>query len=324
MPVILLRWNWARRDPTTIEAGATDPVRRLLAAFLVGYEGHTRNAYARDLSGWLSFCSRYGIEPLSARRAHVDAYARELAEVQGRARSTVARRLSALTGFYGYALDEGLIERSPLAGVRRPKVAEDSQTTGLDRDQLRAVLAAARERAVTGAGQSRRDQALVTLLAHNGLRIGEALAADVSDLGTERGHRTLRITRKGSRRATVVLAPVTARALDDYLGGRDDGPLFVTVGGRRLDEPAAFRMVRRLARAAGLDCADQLSPHSLRHAFVTLALDAGVSLRDVQDAAGHADPRTTRRYDRARHNLDRAATYAVAAYLADSVEGATS
>lgn len=80
-------------------------------------------------------------------------------------------------------------------------------------------------------------------------------------------------------------------------------------------------MVRRLARDAGLDCVDRLSPHSLRHAFVTLALDAGVSLRDVQDAAGHADPRTTRRYDRARHNLDRAATYAVAAYLAQDGGG---
>ena len=154
------------------------------------------------------------------------------------------------------------------------------------------------------------------MLAHNGLRIGEALAADVTDLGTERGHRVLRIIRKGYRRATVVLAPVTARALHDYLAGRDTGPLFITSGGRRCDEPAAFRMVRRLARVAGLDCANQLSPHSLRHAFVTLALDAGVSLRDVQDSAGHADPRTTRRYDRARHNLDRAATYAVTAYLA--------
>jgi integrase/recombinase XerD len=298
---------------------ANSQLQRLLAAFLVGYEGHTRVAYARDLADWLAFCDRHGVEPLAAHRAHVDAYARELAEVQGRARSTVARRLSALTGFYGYALDDGLIDRSPLARVRRPKVADDSQTTGLDRDQLRAMLAAARQRAATGAGQSRRDLALVTLLAHNGLRIGEALAADIEDLGTERGHRTLRITRKGSRQATVVLAPVTARALDDYLSDRNSGPLFITAGGRRLDEPAAFRMVRRLARAAGLDCADQLSPHSLRHAFVTLALDAGVALRDVQDAAGHADPRTTRRYDRARHNLDRAATYAVAAYLAEDV-----
>jgi integrase len=64
-------------------------------------------------------------------------------------------------------------------------------------------------------GSSWRPQALalLTLLAHNGLRIGEALAADVTDLGTERGHRILRITRKGGRRATVVLAPVMARAL---------------------------------------------------------------------------------------------------------------
>jgi integrase/recombinase XerD len=242
-----------------IASVADGQVRRLLAAFLLGYEGHTRTAYARDLSDWLAFCSRHDIEPLSAHRADVDAYARELAEIQGRARATVARPLSALTGFSGYAIDEGLIERSPLAGVRRPKVADDSQTTGLYRDQLRAVLAAARQRAASGTGQSHRDLALVTLLAHNGLRIGEALAANVEDLGSERGHRTLCITRKGGRRAIVVLAPVTARALDDYLDGRDSGLLFVTVGGRRLDEPAAFHMVRRLARAAGLECADRLS-----------------------------------------------------------------
>jgi site-specific recombinase XerC len=105
----------AQRGPTTaVEAVIADPVRRLLAAFLVGYEGHTRAAYARDLADWLAFCARHGIEPLAAHRAHVDAYARDLAETQGRARSTVARRLSALAGFYGYALDEDLIDRSPL------------------------------------------------------------------------------------------------------------------------------------------------------------------------------------------------------------------
>jgi integrase/recombinase XerD len=90
------------------------PIQHLLAAFLLGYEGHARTAYARDLSAWLAFCSRHGIEPLAARRAHIDAYARELTEAKGRARSTVARRLSALAGFYRYATDEGLIERSPL------------------------------------------------------------------------------------------------------------------------------------------------------------------------------------------------------------------
>lgn len=73
---------------------------------------------------------------------------------------------------------------------------------------------------------------------------------------------------------------------------------------------------RRLARAAGIEAWDRLSPHSLRHAAITLALDAGASLRDVQDYAGHKDPRTTRRYDHSRDSLDRNAAYVVAAYLA--------
>ncbi len=301
---------------SALATGTSDEFRGLLAAFLLRYEGNTRTAYARDLADWLKWLHRHDVEALDARPVHVDAYARELAEVRALAPATVARRLAALAGFYAYALQEGLLARSPVAHVRRPRVGEDSQTTGLDRERLRALLQAARRRGATGAGQSRRDLALVTLLAHNGLRIGEALAADVEDLGAERGHRVLRITRKGGRRATIALAPVTARALDDYLAGRTTGPLFTTATARRLDEPAAFRMIRRLARAAGVDGADTLSPHSFRHAFVTAALDAGVSLRDVQDAAGHADPRTTRRYDRARHSLDRHATYAVAAWLA--------
>jgi integrase len=73
--------------------------------------------------------------------------------------------------------------------------------------------------------------------------------------------------------------------------------------------------VRRLARDAGVPSWEQLSPHSLRHSAITFALDAGATLRDVQDYAGHKDPRTTRRYD-ARDSLDRNAAYTVAAYLA--------
>jgi hypothetical protein len=69
----------------------------------------------------------------------------------------------------------------------------------------------------------------------------------------------------------------------------------------RLDRDAAWPLLRKLARRAVPAKAQSLHPHDLRHAFVTLSLDAGTSLRDVQDAAGHADPRTTRQYDRARH-----------------------
>jgi integrase/recombinase XerD len=72
--------------------------------------------------------------------------------------------------------------------------------------------------------------------------------------------------------------------------------------------------VRRIARRAGIH--KRVGPHTLRHAFITAALDAGVPLRDVQEAASHADPRTTMRYDRARVSLDRHATYIVAAFVA--------
>jgi site-specific recombinase XerD len=94
-----------------------------------------------------------------------------------------------------------------------------------------------------------------------------------------------------------------------------DGPIFCGADGQRLDRHGAARVVRRVARRAGI--IKPVGPHTLRHAFITAAsFDAGVPLRDVQEAASHADPRTTMRYDRARGSLDRHATYIVAAYLA--------
>jgi integrase len=103
---------------------------------------------------------------------------------------------------------------------------------------------------------------------------------------------------------TIPLAPRTARAIDLAIGERTDGPVFLTADGRRLDRHGAGRVVRKVARRAGIGKA--VTPHTLRHAFITAALDAGVPLRDVQEAASHADPRTTIRYDRARGSLDRA------------------
>jgi integrase/recombinase XerD len=292
-----------------VPAAAPSPLRSaedVATAFLAGYGRSTREAYARDLRAWGHYLTALGVEVLAAHRVHVDAFVRS-AEEQGTAPATIARRLSALSGFYAYLLAEGLIERSPVAHVRRPCVSDESPRLGVDRAGMRALLDAA-------LASGRRDHALACLLALNGLRITEALTADVSDLGHERGHRTLRLCRKGGKRQTVALAPRTADAIDAMLGGRDGGPLFATRTGRRMDRHAALKVIRRLARSGGIEHA--VSPHSLRHGFVTLALDAGVPLRDVQDAAGHADPRTTRRYDRGRHSLDRAATYAVAAHVA--------
>jgi integrase len=118
------------------------------------------------------------------------------------------------------------------------------------------------------------------------------------------------VLRKGGKTVTMPLAPRVPRAVDLAIGERSSGPVFIDADGGRLDRHAAGRIVRRIARQAGI--VTRVETHTLRHAFITAALDAGVPLRDVQEAASHADPRTTMRYDRGRQSLDRHATDIVA------------
>jgi integrase/recombinase XerD len=282
-------------------------LRQTVAGYLAGFGESTRQAYSLDLRQWVQWCHSHDLAVFQARRAHIELYARWLEE-NGRARATVARRLSTITGFYRYCVEEQLIARSPAVHIRRPKLSYESNAVGLDRNELGMFLVQA---GLSGG----RDHALACLLALNGLRISEALNSDIEDLGLERGHRTLTITRKGGKVVTIPLAPRTARAIDLYIGERSGGPIFQNWdGSRRLDRHAATRIVKRLSKHAGID--KRISPHSLRHSFITAALDAGVALRDVQEAASHADPRTTMRYDRARQSLDRHATYIVSTFVA--------
>lgn len=123
---------------------------------------------------------------------------------------------------------------------------------------------------------------------------------------------------KGAKAAVVPLPPRTVAALDPLLAGRDRGPLLLTRAGSRINRPAAARIVARLTQAIG--CSKHITPYSLRHSAITAALNAGVSLRDVQEFARHADPRTTVRYDRARHSLDRHASYTDMQYVSGAAQ----
>jgi integrase/recombinase XerD len=290
----------------TIQPVFTESERLALAGFLAGYRGLTRDAYTLDLRQFTAWCRAHSLSLFTVRRPDIETFARDL-EAKGRARATVTRRLCTIAGFYRYAVEEELLEHSPAAHVRRPRLDYESHATALDRNELGAILVAA------GLGPPA-DHALISLLALNRLRVSEATGADIEHLGLERGHRTLIITRKGGKVVTIPLAPRTARAIHLAIGERTEGPLFVTADGRRLDPHGAARIARRVTRGAGVS--KHVSPHTLRHAFITAALDAGVPLRDVQEAASHADPRTTMRYDRARTSLDRHATYIAAAFIA--------
>lgn len=266
---------------------------------------NTRQAYRRDLTDFVGWCADKGGDPLDAERAALDVYRLDL-EQRGLRPSTVARRLSALSSFYRYALDAGAISTAPTERVRRPRVDNESPRLGLDTDEARNLLAVAE-------AHGPRDYALACLLLLNGLRVSEAVALDAGDLETERGHHVVRIHGKGGKVRVAPLSPQTVAAVTAALEGREAGPVLTDTEGRQLNRAQAARIVQRLCFRAGIP--KRVSPHSLRHSFVTLALEAGVPIHVVQDAAGHASPETTRRYDRARHALDGHATYTLSVHL---------
>ena len=161
---------------STSTAVAVEPVftrseRLALAGFLAGYTGLTREAYALDLRQYASWCQQHHIRLFQARRAGIECFARDL-EARGRARATIIRRLCTIAGFYKYAVEEELLEHSPAAHVRRPRLDYESHATGLDRNELAALLVAA------GLGQPA-EHALISLLALNGLRVSEATGANI-------------------------------------------------------------------------------------------------------------------------------------------------
>ena len=175
-------------------------------------------------------------------------FARDL-EARGWTRATITRRLCTVAGLYRYAVEEELLDHSPAAHVRRPRLDYESHATGLDRNELGALLVAA------GLCPPA-EHALISLLALNGLQASEATGADIEALGIERGHRTLVITRKGGKVVTIPLAPRTARALNLAIGERTGGPIFLASDGRRLDRHGAD------LRSAGRGSPSPSAPHA--------------------------------------------------------------
>ncbi len=165
-------------------------VRMAVTGFLAGYSGLTRDAYALDLRSFWRWCTDHGLGLFSVRRTHIELFARWL-EQEGKAKATVARRLSTISMFYRFCEQEQLIEHSPAVHVRRPKLSYESNAVGLDRNELGALLVQA---GLAGG----RDHALLCLLALNGLRTG---ARRITPSGLPSARR-LPQRRSGSRRRT--------------------------------------------------------------------------------------------------------------------------
>src|SRR6478752_7824174 len=299
--------------PTTLlpfQPASMSTAQLAAVSFLARYSGRTHILYAFQLREWFAWCERNGLDPLvGVQRAHVELYIRSLGE-RGLMDSSVVSMLCSVRGFFKFAHIDGIIPADPAVYARLPKVQRDeSRTQGLDRLELIRFLQVAQTISV-------HHGALAYLLGINALRASEAAAVRIEDYAESlRGHRVLRLVGKGDKPATMPITVPVIRVLEACPGSRTEGPLVLRpLTGNPIDRRDAYRMVTKIATVAGIP--RHISPHSLRHAAITNALDAGVPLRDAQILARHADPRTTEHYDRARGNLDRHGVHFLTAYVA--------
>jgi site-specific recombinase XerD len=240
-----------------------DPLRLAVAAYLARFKGSSREHTESDLRCFVRWYAGHGLEPLAARRPHLELYVRWMQEIRRFKPSTVSRRFSVTAGFYRTCVIDGVLEHSPAEHVRRPTVPAESPTLGFTHLQFEALLTTAR--------QSPRpcDFALVAMLGLLGLRIFEATGSDITDLGEEHGHRVLRVCGKGTKIVLIPLPPAVGRAIDQAIGTRTRGPILLNSRGARMDRHAATRRLRQLAQTAGIHIA-KTHPHMLRHILSAL------------------------------------------------------
>lgn len=271
----------------------------------------TRRAYEADLKNWFAYCQTIELDPTYASRGHLDRYINWMQDnPRGWSESTICRRIGTVCGVYKYGYGEEILQKDPSVRVKRPQIDHAKQRcTFLPPVEFAILL-----KHVTRHGTPM-EQAYVALLGLRGLRISEACSLDVTDFREERGYRTLRFIGKG-RKARVVAVPGPAvRAIERAIGDRTEGPILLNQAGNRMNRVNGDLMLKRLARAAGVD--DQISNHSLRRSFVTAAKASGESYDDIAETVGHASTATTRRYDRLIGTLDRDISHGVAGFLSN-------
>ena len=283
-----------------------DPYAEILGAYAEhlalerGRSEHTRRAYLTDLRSLFAFLDErapgtgLGGLNLPILRSWLAAQA-----ASGAARTTLARRTSAVKTFTAWATRRGLLDADPATRLQLPK-ARRTLPAVLRQDQALAAMAAADLGAEQGDPQALRDRLIVELLYATGLRVSELCGLDIDDVDT--GHRLLRVLGKGNKQRTVPFGAPAAAALTAWLtDGRpalatsESGPaLLLGTRGRRLDPRQARTVVHQTV--AAVDGAPDMGPHGLRHSAATHLLEGGADLRIVQELLGHSTLATTQLY----------------------------
>jgi site-specific recombinase XerD len=276
---------------------------------------NTVSGYLRDLeffAGWFRGTNHEDLAPQVVTPLDLREYRAHLRTVKKQAGSTINRKLAAVRAWLAWAEKEGYIEVNPaqsIKGVRldrpRPRWLTRKETYALLRELQKAEqLAAARAGGDEGhpaVVQARRDVAVVALLLHAGLRVGELVALEVGDVevSERKGQVTVRYG-KGGKERVVPLNTDARQAVEDWLAvrqgfvlkGKGDH-LFFGKGRQPLSERGVQYLVSKYATAAGLE---SCSPHTLRHSFGKALADAGVGLERIAALMGHESLETTRIY----------------------------
>ena len=265
---------------------------RLVDAWLTAHESdNTRSAYRIDLATFGRWCAKHKAVALTADASTLAAFglARQVA---GDSDATMRRRWSSLSSFYQYAIDAGSVASNPVDGIHRPAelVGNPSETALLSAESVAAYLAMAE-------ALDPRLDALVSLLARDGIKLGEALALDVEDISGRPQRTSVTIRRNGKTRR-VTLDESTARAVRRCAGRRTGQPLFIS------DHRARTRTPQRLSRFGADHLIRQLrdqndqrvTTNELRRYYITSRHDDGVELDDLRADAGLADARGIARF----------------------------
>ena len=263
-----------------------------------GRSAHTRRAYLGDVRSLLAF--------LAERELDLDELSLQMlrswlatAAGAGAARTTLARRTSAVKAFTAWATRRGVLAADPAARLQMPK-AHRTLPAVLRQDQALAAMSAAKSGAQQGDPLALRDRLIVELLYATGIRVSELCGLDIDDIDTD--HRLVRVLGKGDKQRTVPFGRPAAEALRVWLAhGRpalvtaESGPaLLLGSRGRRLDVRQARTVVHQTV--AAVDGAPDIGPHGLRHSAATHLLEGGADLRVVQELLGHSSLATTQLY----------------------------
>jgi site-specific recombinase XerD len=311
--------------------------------------GRTRRAPPPHASGrlrechWFRWCATHARDPLQVTARDVTTWLDALAQA-GAAPATRDRMLATLKTLYAHLTDTGLVTANPATLNRRrlglSRTGATSATITLTAAQVRTLYeVAGTPRPGVSALAAARAQAIVGLLTL-GLRVSELCELDVADVHVTRGRRALRVPGKGDKPRVVYLSGLAETALQTYLRARPEAtstsadtriarpapdaapartPLITTRTGSRTHRADIHALLRRVAAAAGDELAaiaDRIHPHTLRHFYVTTAVEAGAQLAHVQADLGHTSIDVTDGvYNAAARHPDRSAVDLVATTL---------